>query len=591
MKVLQLLKNMYRSSMLGKCGNCISRAYGRSVVFSSLRAGEMDRALGESVVIRKNTDKTKSIYKGKILPFLFSLASKLCCISGREFSILLSFFLLSSAASAFIDASFTRGVIFAVAILPLLPLLFTKMSLAALFCNSFLGRLLGLSCGPTAQKQNKILLILIGTLGIVGGMFVSFPYSVLLPLAPVALLMLLVVKPLTIIYVIMLCLPIFGTSVCIVLSVLLAVSHWLQRFFGTVSKTKIDYIDILLSVYIALCVISSFFSFAIADSLRVALMWVILFSTVFIVIRNVRTRRNLLSVLGFLLVGTVIASCIGLFQYFSGQVDTTWTDTALFEDLNIRIYSTFANPNVFGEFLLLVIPISAGLGIYFRKLKYKIASFGVLLLSLVALALTYSRGCYVGLVVTVVVFLWMYNKKILGLLLVIGTPIGITMLPQNMIDRILSMVNLADSSTSYRLKIYQGSFELLKTYWPSGLGIGETAFNYVYPFFGIQGIVAPHTHSLFLQLMTSFGIAGLIYVLFLLFVYHRNIISFSKKYQKNDRNKLLLIIFGSVLSGFLVQSIFDYTWYNYRVYMLFWLIIALGIATYKILREERVLDD
>ena len=587
MQIWQFFKTVYRTSFLAKCGAKISQAYAGSKIFSLHRAGELDDVLGESVAICEH-ENTKKSTKGKILPALKACAETLTCISCRDFALLLVFFLVSASISGWIDGNLLQGIACVVGLLAIIPLLFSKNAFLSVFSKSLIGRFFELKYDITVKKQHISLLILIGTLAIVGGMFLPFPFAILLPLFPVVFLLFFDLKPIFFISLIMLCLPIFGTSVCIVLCVLLILSQWLQRFYGTVQKTKLDYLDIILSVYIVLCLISSLFSFVVADSLRVSLMWVSLFSAVFIMIRNITTVRDLIVVLSWLMIGTVIASVIGLYQYLSGQIDTTWTDTSLFEDLNIRIYSTFANPNVFGEFLLLVIPFAAGLGIYLKKWKYKIASFAVLGLSLVALALTYSRGCYVGIAVTVVVFLLMYNKKILGVLLVVGTPIGITMLPQNMIDRILSMVNLADSSTSYRLKIYEGSFELLRTYWPSGLGIGEAAFNYVYPFFGIQGIVAPHTHSLFLQLMTSFGIAGLLYFIFLMFVYHRNVISSAAHLNKNDDRKILLIVFGSVLFGFLVQSIFDYTWYNYRVYFLFWIVVALGFATYKMMRREGV---
>ncbi len=590
MKIGQFLSNTYQSSLLARFVRFVAKAYGSSVIFSLNRAGELDGAIGNSALIGREKD-AKPFQKGKILPALYESAEKLLHISCCQLAILLFFFLLSLSVSGWIDGSTTEGILYLVCELFVLPLFFSCRSVSAVIGSSLIGRFFEFKQDAPTQKQSKFMLCLIGVLGIIGGMFLPMPYAFLLPLAPALLVMLTYIKPIGFICLIMVCLPVFGTSVCITLCILLALSQWLQRFYGTIGKTRLDYIDLLLAAYIALCLISSLFSFSVSDSLRVSAMWIIMFSTVFIIIRNVRSRRDLVMSLSWLMIGAVIAGVIGLYQYLSGQVDTTWTDTTLFQNLDIRIYSTFANPNVFGEFLLLVIPLAAGLGIYFNKWKYKIACFGTLALSLIALALTYSRGCYVGLVVTVLVFLWMYNKKILGILLVVGTPVGIMMLPQNMIDRILSMVNLADSSTSYRLKIYEGSFELLKTYWPSGLGIGEAAFNYVYPFFGIQGIVAPHTHSLFLQLMTSFGIAGLVYFAFLMFVYHRNIISFEKRLKHTDRRKVLLITFGSVLFGFLVQSIFDYTWYNYRVYFLFWIVVALGFATYKILRgEEKKVD-
>ena len=43
-----------------------------------------------------------------------------------------------------------------------------------------------------------------------------------------------------------------------------------------------------------------------------------------------------------------------------------------------------------------------------------------------------------------------------------------------------------------------------------GIGIGEGAFAEVYPFYALSGIeTAPHSHSLYLQILTELGIFGL----------------------------------------------------------------------------------
>ncbi len=590
MKLLSHLKTVYHSSILARIFGKISKAYQGSFIFSINRGGDLDTALGQSSLIRDKKEESSKT-GGIILPTFHRLAKGLTAISCREFALLLIFWAISFGSSAFIDGNRSTAILSWLSILLFVPFLFSTEAIVSVFCSSCIGRFFGFKPLMKSCACNRILLCLIGALGIIGSMFFSLPVALALPLLPVAFLMLFYLKPIGFICIILFSLPIFGTSVCIVLTILLILSHWIQRYLGEVKKQKISYIDIFFGVYIVLCVFSSLFSFAIADSLRVSLMWVILFSAAFIVVRNIKTASSLITALVFLLFGTVVACAVGLYQYLSGQINTTWTDTTLFENLSIRIYSTFANPNVFGEFLLLAIPVAAAVGLYTTKLRHKIASFVILGLSLITLALTYSRGCYVGIAVTVIVFLWMYNKKILAPLFIIGIPVGFAMLPQNIIDRILSMVNLADTSTSYRLKIYEGSFEVLKTYWPSGLGIGETAFNYVYPFFGIQGIVAPHTHSLFLQLMTSFGIAGLIYFAVLMFVYHRNIISTAHKFGRKSKERTLLTVFGAILSGFLIQSIFDYTWYNYRVYFLFWIIVALGFSAYRIFSRGELNND
>ncbi len=590
MRLLQIWKQIYRGSLAAKIGKKISKAYHGSRIFSLNTAGELDDALGSSVLLKQKEGKEGNFSLGIIVPVLHKLANQLTHISVGMTSFLLLVYALATMLSFIFKQDYHKAVIFAICCALLVPLCFIKTSIRNLLNGCFLGRFFKLNITASSQKQNKYFMIILLVLVAIGGFFLPFPYSALFLLGPIAVLLLFYVKPLFFIGLIMICLPIFGTSVCMVLSVLLILSHWLQRGLGTIQKQRLDYIDILLLVYVILCLLFGVLSFTIADSFRIITMWITLFSVVFIIYRNVTSKKDLVIVLSCLFIGALFACGVGIWQFLSGQVDTTWTDTELFQDLSIRVYGTFANPNVFGEFLILVIPFSVGLSLYLKKMEHKLACMFVSIIAFVTLALTYSRGCYVGIAVTAVVFLWMYNKKILGLLLVFGAPVGIAFLPENILARIASMVNFSDSSTSYRLKIYEGTFNLLGKFWPSGVGIGEQSFNYVYPFYGVQEVVAQHSHSLFLQILVSFGVAGFVYFLFMIFLYHRNLISHMNTLPKKDNNRLWLIMFASVFFGFLVQSIFDYTWYNYRVYMLFWIIFGLGLTTYKILKDERCLS-
>jgi hypothetical protein len=43
---------------------------------------------------------------------------------------------------------------------------------------------------------------------------------------------------------------------------------------------------------------------------------------------------------------------------------------------------------------------------------------------------------------------------------------------------------------------------------------------------------------------------------------------------------------ASGIIGFLAQSMFDYTFYNYRVMSIMFMVLAVGMALYHIKREE-----
>ncbi len=378
-------------------------------------------------------------------------------------------------------------------------------------------------------------------------------------------------------------LPLVGTTACWAMSLLIGVLWLFRRAFSGAKGKAVDALDIMLVIFPILCLASTLFSYALADSAKVAFMWLGLFFCVLFLRRVVDTRRKLTATLWSLILGAAASGCYGLFQYLSGKVDTTWTDTALFEGLSLRVYSTFANPNVYGEFLLLAMPLCAALALYSKGRKRWLL-LGIDLLLGVNLLLTYSRGCYVGLLLTALIFLWNFSKKWTVAGLVAAVPVALAVMPQSIIDRILSIGNMNDTSTSFRMWIYIGTLFMLADYWYCGLGLGEKAFNAVYPLYALPAIVAPHSHSLFFQLVISFGFLGLVYMILLLIGYQRRMRTARESMPRRDR--LLMLGFGSVFWGMLLQSVFDYTWYNYRVFQLFWIVLVLGFAAADILKQE-----
>lgn len=453
--------------------------------------------------------------------------------------------------------------------------------------GSFLGRIPGcgnLSSRGTPRLSVTLYLAFCGLAGGIAGWLAGMKVGLAAAAALAAFPIVFSIPPVGMAGLLCFLLPLCNTTVCWIMSVLTGISYLFSRAFGGLRGQAPDYLDVLLMMFPFFCLVSSLFSFDRADSLRVSFMWLGLFFCVFFIKRAVRTRRQLLAVLGALTAGAAITGLYGVAQYFSGMVNTTWTDTALFEGIELRVYSTFANPNVYGEYLLLLIPLVTALVFYARKIWQRTLLVAIDLLLLANMLLTYSRGCYVGIVLCALVFLWNYSKKWLGAAVVIGVPLTVLLIPESVAARILSIGNMSDSSTSYRMMIYIGTLLMLADYWLSGVGIGELAFNQVYPLYALSAIIAPHSHSLFFQSLVSFGLAGFLYLLLMLAVYQRNV----KKEQRGmpRENRLLMLGFNALMWGFALQSIFDYTWYNYRVFQLFWIILVLGLTAAKVLREK-----
>jgi O-antigen ligase len=132
----------------------------------------------------------------------------------------------------------------------------------------------------------------------------------------------------------------------------------------------------------------------------------------------------------------------------------------------------------------------------------------------------------------------------------------------------------------------------------SGIGVGKDAFAIVYPSYSLAGIEsAPHSHNLYLQIGIELGIIGL--VAFLVVILLMDIYNFTfyvnekQMYKPARKYKLYSAAALCGVMAVLAQGMTDYVWYNYRIFLLFWLLLGLASAARKIARKEysRSLDD
>lgn len=286
--------------------------------------------------------------------------------------------------------------------------------------------------------------------------------------------------------------------------------------------------------------------------------------------------KKLEGLLWCLMVVGVIVSFYGFYQVvFPEKFRNVWTDEDMFSNIAFRVYATLENPNVLGEYFLLIIPLGVAMLFasdnWFKRILALVAC-GIMGSCLI---LTYSRGCYLGILFAAVVFLALLDRRfiVLGIIAVALCPLY---LPESVLTRFASIGDMGDSSTSYRVYIWLGTLAMLKDYWFCGVGPGIDAYNMVYPEYAYNAVTAPHSHSLYLQLMCDSGICGLGVFLILMVAFFRMMFTAIRK--ETDRKARIFQVGGvSAVTGFMVQGATDFTFYNYRVLFLFWAVLALCV--------------
>ncbi|MBI4011112.1 MAG: O-antigen ligase family protein [Candidatus Rokubacteria bacterium] len=230
------------------------------------------------------------------------------------------------------------------------------------------------------------------------------------------------------------------------------------------------------------------------------------FAIYFMVVNNLRERRQVARFVVVLLVTAAIVSVIGILQIPSGE-----RVSAPFEG------SKSGEPNTFGGYLVLVLALVASLHLTTPSLTQKFWLFWLAGVVTLPLLFTLSRSSYLGLLVLAgSLFAWSDRRLLLASALAIGLALAPFVLPKPTVDRVLftftqpvheDQVRVGtirlDTSTSDRLRSWR---EVVVEDWPKQpiLGYGVTGYRFLdaqYPRVlaetGIVGLVA------FLWLQTS----------------------------------------------------------------------------------------
>ena len=327
-------------------------------------------------------------------------------------------------------------------------------------------------------------------------------------------------------------------------------------------------------LYAVIYIIAVCTSVTFSGSLYPGLLTTVFILSVFIVENAVTTKRQLDILVTAMVAVGVLVSLYGFYQYIFGAAGSSaWTDDEMFS-ISTRVYSTLQNPNVLSEYLLLVIPLCAACLFTAEKMWKRAVFLCALGIMCICMILTFSRAGWLGLLFAAAIFLVLIDRRYI-LLGLAGVIILFLAAPDMIISRFASIGDMADGSTSYRVAIWMGTISMLKDYWLSGIGPGTDAFNMIYPSYSYNTATAQHSHNLFLQIISDAGICAIILFLLLIIVFIRALCSAISK-EKDRTSKIFQISSLASIGGFMVQSMADYSFYNYRVMFLFWVFISLS---------------
>ncbi|MBE6688807.1 MAG: hypothetical protein E7588_05965 [Ruminococcaceae bacterium] len=353
---------------------------------------------------------------------------------------------------------------------------------------------------------------------------------------------------------------------------------------------RFEAIDMAVLVFMVFIFFGGTVSVDFSTSVKSAAVFLALMLNYFLVANLIRNRTLTVRILQSFSLSMLVTALIGLYQKFFMAANTTWHDTTMFGDIGTRIYSTFQNPNVYGEYLVMAIPLSLALLFTQKTYKERFMTFVITACALMALVYTQSRGAWLAFLISIAIYLLIKTSKMLVVYLlgIFSIPILPFVLPQSIVSRFMSIGNLGDSSTSYRVSIWRAAVKMIEDFFTGGIGIGTTAFSKVYPSYSLAGIeAAPHSHQLFFQIAIEMGFFALIAFFAVIFILIRKNSHTLMEYGKKSGYTLISSAALCGIIGMMIQGLTDYVWYNYRVFGMFWIVMGLCVSALRCAENEK----
>ena len=322
------------------------------------------------------------------------------------------------------------------------------------------------------------------------------------------------------------------------------------------------------------------------EALRVFCFYLSAFLLCVSLVGTVTNRGRLMSILGFIYLTLLLTAAYAIVQRIQGvEVSASLTDLKMNAGMPGRVYSTLENPNNYAEFIVLTFPVSLVFCTGIVDKRWRTICTASLVVPVVALLMTYSRSGWVSFALAAVVFIALWDKRLLPLV-VVAAFAALPLLPDSIFNRILTIGNTADSSNRYRLYIWTSVLQMLGDHGLTGIGLGPGNFIPLYAGYSSPlASVAYHSHMLYLEVWLEMGILGLVSFLGMYLGIIRRGIRAIRHADPMLRHVLIACV--SSLAGVSFVGAAEYIWFYPRVMFAFFILLGVTLAAVKLAEESK----
>ncbi len=250
-----------------------------------------------------------------------------------------------------------------------------------------------------------------------------------------------------------------------------------------------------------------------------------------------------------------------------------------------RATGNVIDPNLFAGYLVLLVPLALGAGIAMRWRWGPLLSGLAMLLLGAALVATLSRGGWLGFIAgiaTMVIMLPGRRRIVLG---VAGGVLAVMLI--GLAGPVAARLGTGGGGASPlqtfidRIPIWQAAWTMFSGHPIFGIGLNNFG-NFIG---GIDpSLDVNQAHDLFLNIATERGLLGFITFMVVLgsalvmLVRARGLIA-------NRRDAVLLAAITGSIVAFLADSLFDVAYYDYKILLLFWLVMGIAASLPRLIKK------
>ncbi len=385
------------------------------------------------------------------------------------------------------------------------------------------------------------------------------------------------------------CIPIFPEYIAPLLAggALLAAHFDAKR---SARRVQVGTLGKIMLAYMAYMVFGLLYTTNFLSTLSTIAMWAVMFLGYLALSTVLVDRQRYDTALFCLCLVVGLVGTIGCVQYVlravfdQGLTLQFWrfADEIVFEWLpidflpittDLRVSATFNNPNIFAEYVIMVLPFVAYYSFSGQRTGTRTLCRCCLLIAAGGIAVSFSRGCYLALLVIALIFCVANIRKIM--LIIFTAASALLLVPESVLARLFSVSGM-DASTNERVRIWMAGLETIgqDPLFGMGAGVSNTWDALLH-----HGINAPHMHNIVLQLLAEGGVIALGLMLFAAWKLLRGSI---EMLQSSRETRMMGVVFLAFIAGFCMDGMVDFPLLTPKLVGIFLMALSLGDVAMKL---------